>query len=130
MVNKLYAHFRSYWPKPRGAPCDTDGYQNQQDEDGPSAQASESASDQEDSPGDQQESSEPNDLELARALGVPNQCLDRMSPRKVPEATPAPSNESKPPTQEEKRNKRIEELKSFACLYRKNKFWFPVHLYH
>ena len=69
-MDKLYAHFRSYWPSKKAAPCQEDAYMT--DEALP-AECSEGGG----------EAQAPNDLELARALGVPDDCVQRLSPQKV-----------------------------------------------
>ena len=81
MLNELYSHFRQYWPErlSKGKKA-VDGYVAE-----PAGESPE-----------EEEEGEVDDMALAEALGVPCECVERLTPRKVsPEDVKEPSTDEK-----------------------------------
>ena len=110
VVNELYLHFRKYWPNKRQKSSDALSTTGQQ-----GAHAGQEVPG-EDSPAPCPEE-EMDDVELAEALGVPMDCIDKMSPTKPLEtADHVPEHQSGSGgggalTHAEWRDQRIAELK-------------------
>ena len=77
MLDQLWGHFRKYWPKPATKLAKTDDYQLPEPEQDESQPVEEEQFDPD-------QGVEPNDTELAMALGAPNACVARMTPTKSP----------------------------------------------
>ena len=116
MLDKLYCHFRKYWPKKEVAQSDAYGV-TPGNPDGSEATAQEQSASETEPAGSpcELQGGEADDLDLARALGVPEDCIERLTPQKTKASDPE-SSQPVPPThicQEEGRKLRIQELKRF-----------------
>lgn len=125
MLEMLFAHYRSHWPNDALEP----EFPGSPSVSGPSSSHSLQPSESTTSLGSEPEIEDMDDIELAKALGVPDQHIERLTPVKpkpdpTPEAqpietssvetTPIQEPKSKPDESVERaqwRAKRIEELK-------------------
>lgn len=101
MLHDLYAHFKQYWPEKKSKNTVADGYLPEGESGVESGEALPPPEDLE----------EVDDVDLARALGVPHDCVLKMTPKKEHPHEPTEQSSA------EKRNLRIQELQllDFDC---------------
>ena len=89
VLHELYGHFRSYWPdKPvKKSKSKEDGYLDPSTLTPSNPQPEES---KKEGGTDLHEIDGMDDVDLARALGVPSACIEKMTPRKSPSKSDAP----------------------------------------
>ena len=120
MIDDLFAHFRSYWPEKLDE-ATADAYQTP---------GGELAEDDGSHPGDDEGKGEEGDVNLAMALGVPGDFIERMTPTKptAPKEEPVPTRTSPSKvgtlSAEEAREKRIQDLKHFVQNWHCSEFLF------
>ena len=104
VLNELYAVFRGYWPSKKSESmvlAKHDGYDEaipETNEATPDADPQEHGDD------------EPDDTDLAKALGVPTSCVSKMSPSKT-KVVESGNHDGAPLSMEEQRALRVLELK-------------------
>lgn len=116
MLDNLYCHFRKYWPctASKKKVAKSDDYGVNSGPDGSETTAQEQSEPEPAGSPHELQADEADDLDLARALGVPEDCIERLTPQKTKSGDHEPIQQAPPTdTSQEDRKARIAELQPF-----------------
>lgn len=92
VVNEIFNHFKQYWGTKQ---CNDDGYQEEAGQDAEANIGGDNGKEEVPESEGLEVGTELTDLELAKALGVPGECIDRLTPKK---GAPGPPENDGPTT--------------------------------